>query len=273
MKFSIVTPSYNQAPFLTRMLNSVTKESATSEVEHVILDNCSTDGSVEILREYAKRPGPMSVSLTVERDEGQTAAINRGLLRATGDIMCWLNTDEFLMPGALTEVSRFFGSHPEVDVAFGGCHFVDKDGRYVRTRREAFFSIPMLVYYGCFIPSCSTFFRRRIVDEGNILDPSFNVAMDHEWYTRLAARGYRFASVDVELAVFTWHGSNKSSVLRRRRVAERRLVQDRYSSMPVPSSVRHAAYSLVALFWRGIRWFRNRPWGKHRGLRNDSISA
>ena len=253
MKISVITASYNQGGFIKKCLDSIRKQGKEAVIEHIILDNCSTDNTAQELAAYQASPGAIDVKIIVEADEGQTAAINKGFLMATGEILSWLNTDEWYEAGALAKVTDFFAEHPEVDIVFGDCDFVDSVGNLVKHKREYFYSESMLIYYGCFIPSCATFVRRRVIDDGIMLNPEFKVTMDFDWYVRMAKAGYCFSHFPATLASFTWHETNISSTLVKRRKLERRLVQDRYGGISGPNWFRTFVYGIMLRFWQVIR--------------------
>lgn len=252
LQITIVTPSFNQGKFIKKCIDGVKKQQWPL-VEHIILDNCSTDSTGVALANYQTASGAVDVRVFVEPDRGQTAAINKGFILARGEIVCWLNTDEWYEDGALATVADFFIRHPEVDVVFGDCDFVDSAGNLVKCKREFFFSQSMLLFYGCYIPSCSTFIRRRLIDDGVFLDPKFKVTMDFDWYVRLAKAGYRFAHLPITLASFTWHDTNISSNFFERRKIERRLVQDSNSGVPGPNWFRTLVYGVMLRFWLVVR--------------------
>lgn len=248
MKISIVTPSYNQGRFIQKSIDSV-RAQHNVEVEHIILDNCSTDGTAVCLEKYYNDPQGVKVKIFVEPDDGQSAAINRGFQLATGDIVCWLNTDEYYKPNALAQVAAFFQDHPKTDVLYGDCDFVDAQGRLVKQKREFGFSQSMLLYYGCYIPSCATFIRRKIIDAGHLLDESYRVTMDFEYFVRLARLGYHFSHLPACLACFTWHETNISNTQLARRLLERRKVQDCYSRISGPTFFQTLVYEFMRYFW------------------------
>ncbi len=140
MKITVVTPSFNQGSFIGKCLNSVRSQRGDFLVEHIILDNCSNDGTGEVIAEYAADHGLVELRTFIEADDGQTSAINKGFSLATGDVVCWLNTDEWYVEGALQHVAGYFEAHPEVDVVFGDCQFASVDGAPMRRKREYFFS-------------------------------------------------------------------------------------------------------------------------------------
>lgn len=255
-KFSIITPSYNQGPFIKKCLNSVQDQNGKFLVEHIILDNCSTDGTKNILEDYQKNHAGIDLHVYIEKDSGQTAAINKGLQIATGDIVCWLNTDEWYEPGTLQKVKDFFDLHPGVDVAFGNFDFIDSAGNLIKSKKEIFFSKAMLMYYGCFIPSCATFVRRSIIDRGLLLRPEFKVAMDFDWYVRIADAGYRFAIINEKLASFILHDSNISSTLAKRGKQEQKNVRLEFSQIRGPIFFRVLAFNALHYYWIAARVIR-----------------
>jgi len=256
MKFSIVTPSYNQGCFIEKCLESVRNQRGNFSIEHIILDSCSTDSTFESLCSYQSNCNSVDVRIHIEKDGGQTAAINKGFGLATGDIVCWLNTDEWYETDTLACISQYFAEHHDIDVVFGDCNFVDSLGNLVKRKRELFYSKSMLLYYGCYIPSCSTFVRRRVIDDGVLLRQEFKVTMDLDWYVRLAIAGYKFAHLPVTLSTFTWHDTNISSTLVKRRFLERRMVLDQYSGVGGPAWYRTCHYGIMRHFWLVVRVLR-----------------
>lgn len=253
MKVSIVTPSFNQGCFLEDCVKSVRTQASGGafHVEHIVVDACSTDETVSVLQEWQNkveksegekgkscsqqstldaRPSTQPASTysfhyTSEPDKGQTDAINKGFRKSTGDWVMWLNADDYLLPGALEKLLAFAARHPEADVIYGDCRFVDEQGNAIRDKREGAFDPGMLLFYGCYIPSTACFYRRRVLDRGFYLDASYKVCMDFEYYVRLAVEGCRFLHLPALLACFRWHGSNVSSVYAKKRREERLQVQ------------------------------------------------
>ena len=267
MKFSIVTPNYNYGRFLKKALESVLAQAdapGAPEIEHIVIDGGSTDDSVQILERWdsfvrgtaAAKGSRYSFHYISEPDQGQTDAINKGLRRATGDIVAWLNADEYYLPGKLALVAAYFASHPKVDFVYGEPLFVDKDGKPIRVKRAHRFSFFVLAAHLTFIASCCAFWRRRVLDAGHYLDPSFRVNMDGEYYCRLAKAGYRFRFFPSVVAAFVWHDENVSVLFAEQRQTERRQLQERYVPLPhcmrrhVTANYRRIAY--VAKMYRRV---------------------
>jgi glycosyltransferase involved in cell wall biosynthesis len=253
MLISVVTASFNQGAFIGKCLSSVRDQEGDFEIEHIVLDNCSTDNTSIELQRHRANSGRVRFTAIVERDDGQTAAINKGFSLAKGDVVCWLNTDEWYKPGALEAVSRYLSKNADVDMVFGDCDFVDATGNVVKRRREYGFLLPVLIYYECNVPSCATFIRRRVLDSGLFLNPEFKVIMDGDWYARIAVSGFRIAHIAKSLACFTWHGDNITIRFPERKARERRLLMDRFSGIGGPNWFRSAVYFVARWFWIGVR--------------------
>ncbi|MGA3055102.1 MAG: glycosyltransferase family 2 protein [Candidatus Korobacteraceae bacterium] len=226
---SVITPSYNSAEFLEDALLSVARQQGP-RVEHIVIDCASTDNTLEILDRFPQ------VQWISEPDQGQSDAINKGFLRASGDLVGWLNADDYYLPGGLQAIAHAAEMHPEADVIYGDCVFVDGAGKIVRSKVEHDFDPAILMYFGCYIPSTSTFMRRRVIDSGLLLDCDYRVCMDFEYFARLAHAGGKFHYVPRFIAAFRWHGCNVSLKQVNRRAQERRQVQRTFGERQYSSS-------------------------------------
>lgn len=181
-RISIVTPSFNQGKYLEKTILSVL-EQGYPNLEYIIIDGGSTDESVEIIRKYADR----LTYWVSEPDRGQSHAINKGFERATGDIFGWLNSDDFLYPGALHEVSQFFDNNPGLMVLVGGGDYLDEAGELIvrtippKVDLEALYS-----WFDNYFWQPSTFIHRRAWEASGSLDESLNFAMDFDLWLRIA---------------------------------------------------------------------------------------
>lgn len=123
-KISVITPSYNQAQFVEATLQSVLDQNYPN-LEYIVIDGGSTDGSAEIIERYADQ----LTYWVSEKDSGQSQAINKGLRRATGDILCWLNSDDTFLPGTLAFVAEQLADGSGTSAIVGDCAVVYLDGR------------------------------------------------------------------------------------------------------------------------------------------------
>ena len=198
MKFTIVTPSFNQGRFLPDCVESVLAQTKV-EIQHIVIDAGSSDETAAVLERYPH------LQWTSEPDDGMSDGINKGFRQATGDWVMWLNCDDYLLPGALEKVADFIKSHPQAHVVHGDCIYVKEDKTPIRRKLDTPVDEWDLLFVGCCIPSTSTFFRREIIDAGHLLDVSYRNCMDWEYYLRLFRLGYRFGYIPAALAGFRWH--------------------------------------------------------------------
>ncbi len=168
-------------------------------MEHIVTDAGSTDVTLEVLR------GQSHLKWTSEADGGMSDGINKGFLKAAGEWVMWLNCDDYLLPGALDKVADFARGHPEADVIHGDCLFVDAGGQQLRRKFDTPVDEWDFLFVGCCIPSTATFYHRRIVEAGHLLDVGYRNCMDWEYYLRLSREGYRFRYLPEALAGFRWH--------------------------------------------------------------------
>jgi len=210
---TVITPSYNQAEFLPRTVESVLSQDYPG-LEYLVMDGASTDGSVAILERYAAAGKLRFVS---QKDGGQSAALNEGFRRTSGAIVGWLNSDDLYAAGALRVVAEYFATHPDVEWLFGQCPIVDRHDRRIKdwiTRYKAFwlrrYSYRRLLIEN-FISQPAVFFRRRLLDRVGALDPDYHLAMDYDLWLRMG-RVAAPAFLDRELAYFRSSGDNKMSL-------------------------------------------------------------
>ena len=203
-RISIVTPSFNQGVFIAEAIESVLAQNYAN-TEHIIVDNCSTDGTSKVLGTYPH------LKVICGKDQGQSDALNKGFKAATGDIVGWLNADDKYLPGCFDCILETFAKHSEFDLVYGDYRWVDVTGKLIRVRKELGFDMFMLKYlHWLYIPSTATFFLRKIFDEGNFLNINYHYVRDYEFYIRLAGRGYRFGHISRVMADFRRHADAKS---------------------------------------------------------------
>jgi glycosyltransferase involved in cell wall biosynthesis len=180
---SIVTPSYNQARYLEHTIRSVLDQDYPN-LEYIIVDGGSTDGSVDIIKRYANN----LAWWTSEKDMGQTDAINKGFNRAHGDILAWLNSDDTYEPNAISEAVRYLLDHPEIGLVYGDTNYINEEGRVLGRFPAAQTNYTRLRRGYVHIPQQASFWRADLWHEVGPLDPSFYFAMDYDLWVRLAAR-------------------------------------------------------------------------------------
>ena len=196
VRISVITPSYRQLPWLKLCIASVADQQGVS-VEHIIQDAQSGPELEDWVREHSK------ARLYVEGDSGMYDAINRGFARATGDILCWLNSDEQYLDGALAQVARFFEAHPKIDVLFGDALLVGNTGTLLSYRRVIFPRVAHIQLSHLNVLSCATFVRRSVFERGYKLDCRFKAIADAVWVVELIKARIPMALLNEPLAVFT----------------------------------------------------------------------
>lgn len=212
MKFSIVTPSFNSGRFIERTIRSVLDQ-GYPDLEYLVIDGGSTDDTLEILKRYGDRVWWLS-----EPDSGQPEAINKGLRRATGDVVAFLNADDIYEPRALVRVAEYFAEHPEVKWAYGKCRIIDENDREIR-RPITLYKNLLLRRYSYrklltenFISQPATFWRREAHDEVGFINEAEHYAMDYEFWLRLGQR-YPAGVIPHYLAAFRMYDTSKSGSL------------------------------------------------------------
>src|SRR5437867_1645197 len=263
LKISVVTPSFNQAKYLETTLRSV-MEQVYPHLEHIVIDGGSTDGSQEILQRYASR----LAYWCSEKDRGQADAIAKGFQRATGEILCWLNSDDVFLPGALRAVAQFFHRHPEAEAVCGGAYIINSQGQPVRRFGHCTLGVKATFnrfrFYGQDgVYQQATFWRRSAYEAVGGLNRELHFIMDRELFTRLAQRR-PFQKIPALLACFRIHEECKTRCIPDVQRRESAVFFEKYSSgdcnnfqqlwlhwrYRVPSLARKAA--LFALVHLGI---------------------
>ena len=177
---SIVTPSFNQAAYLERTIQSVLDQ-GYPRLEYLVMDGGSSDGSVSIIGRYDS-----AISYWVsEPDAGQAAAVNQGWARSSGEILGWINSDDFYLPGTLSFVGSYFASHPETLMLYGRCQVVDADGRPLGVIGDPF-DMRRILRGDDMIPQPSAFVRRAAWEKAGAIDESLRYSMDYDFFIRVA---------------------------------------------------------------------------------------
>ena len=205
MRISVLTPSRNYRRFLVDALQSVEAQ-RVGDVEHVVVDGASTDGTLGVLHEWSNLIRYLS-----EPDNGQSDALNKAAAMATGEWLGWLNADEFYLPGAFDAVRAALRRDPDADVIYGDCCLVDVDGRVLRLLPQHSFHPRTLRWYGPIIASCAFFIRAAALPQRG-WDPELSRMMDWDLYLELERRGAKFAHVRAPLAAFRVHGEQVTAV-------------------------------------------------------------
>jgi len=206
-RISVVTPCYNHAEFLEQTIRSVLLQRYPN-LEYIVIDGGSSDGSVEIVKKYESH---LAFWIS-EPDRGQGHAINKGFLRSTGQIMCWLNSDDYFLPGTLRTVAHYLGGDEGTAALVGHCLYVDPDGNSLRLDKGEFTSRRSLLRFwlGYNMPQSSIFWRREVFERVGLLDEDLYYTMDFDYWARIAEH-LGFTNVDSILSCATSHPRAKTA--------------------------------------------------------------
>jgi glycosyltransferase involved in cell wall biosynthesis len=245
-RVSVITPSYNQGHFIEETIRSVL-EQGYPNLEFSIFDGGSTDQTVEILTKYH----PQLSFWRSEKDGGQAAAINEGFRRATGDILCWLNSDDLHCGNTLSTVAGLLSAClDQPAVVYGGCEMFHDRTRAKEVRPAMPFSQQLLETVD-FFDQPSVFWTRKAWEIAGPLDESLHYTFDWEWFLR-AGKVCRFTAAGVLLSRYRIHQAHKSGTGGKMRWTELLTVVRRHSS---PAVVDHYEFLVRNHF---ARWWLNK---------------
>ena len=200
---SIITPSFNQSAFLRQAMLSVLEQDY-DDLEYLVVDGGSTDGSVEIIKEYADR----LTWWVSEKDSGQAEAINKGLAHARGEIVAWLNSDDFYLPGAVAAAVRALETHPAAVLAYANMQAVDERGRMTNLLTYRQRTLEDLLCFNI-IGQPAVFMRGSALQAVGGVDASLHALLDHQLWIKLALHG-EILHVDATWAAARYHPGAKN---------------------------------------------------------------
>lgn len=250
-RISIITPSYNQVDFIETTLLSVL-EQEYPDLEYIVMDGGSTDGTLDILRKYEDR-----LQWVSEPDRGQAHAINKGLALASGEVTAFLNSDDVYTPGALLSVGHFFEEHPEAQWLTGKCNIIDESGREMRKSITAYKNFWLgFRSYGVlqvlnYISQPATFWRRRLLAQVGSLNEDLRFTMDYEYWLRIGKQ-HRLYALRQGLAGFRLYTASKSGGGYEEQFAEELSVCRRFAS-PVMVQLHRLHNALILGVYRRQR--------------------
>jgi glycosyltransferase involved in cell wall biosynthesis len=216
LKFSVVTPSYQQGRFIDKTIQSVLSQSYEN-FEYIIFDAKSDDETIDILKAYEDK-----IDWISENDDGQADAVNKGILKATGDVICWLNSDDVYEADAFRQVAKYFEDNPDMDIVYGRGYHIDTNNNFINEYPTTAFDANFLKE-NCFICQPALFFRKCVIEKIGLLDKSLYYCMDYEFWLRAADKGLKFGYLEEVLAHSRLYKDNKT--LRNRQAVHKEIVQ------------------------------------------------
>ena len=252
-RISIITPSFNQGNFIEETILSVLSQDYP-DLEYLVMDGGSSDGTLSVLENYSGK-----VTWISEADKGQTHAINKGLRRATGSIVGYLNADDLLLPGTLKTVADTFMNDPQTWWVTGKCRIVDEENNEIRRPITVYkntllgshsFSLLLMTNY---ISQPATFWRREALESAGYLDENLHYVMDYEYWLRLYS-GRPPVFIPEYLAVFKIHRNSKTTSTGHKDiyVAEEKIVVQRYARSRFQMFLHNAHRSLMTFAYSVI---------------------
>ena len=239
---SIVSPSLNQGQFIRDTIESVLMQDYPN-MEYWVMDGGSTDRTVDILRAYESDP---RFSWLSEPDHGQSDAINKGWRRCQGEILAYLNSDDIYYAGAIDTQTSYLMDHPEIDMVYGDCAFIDAHGEVLEHLYSRPFSLLELLHFN--IPHQPTvFLRQQAVAKVGPLDLSYGHALDSEYWLRLHAAGHRIAYNPHLVAAYRLHGASKTGACHERAYVEWERLIKAYAPHDMYRQVMADLYLAVAI--------------------------
>jgi glycosyltransferase involved in cell wall biosynthesis len=246
-RISVVVPSFNQAQYIELTLRSILDQ-AYPELELIVIDGGSKDGSVDIIRKYERH---MKFWCS-EPDGGQTQGIIKGFSHACGEILCFLNSDDLFETGVLHEVGEYFRQHPNVDAVYGDALWIDAQGKALRRQKEIPFNRFVWLYTYNYIPGMSMFWRRTVYDRTGGLNPAFKLAFDTDLWIRFSDHG-KIKHVARQWSRTRFYPEQKNRRLREQSDGEDMLIRSRYwtgGAMPSTYNFRRKIALAIRVLWK-----------------------
>ncbi len=245
-KISLITPTLNQGKFIKQTIQSVLSQNYPN-LEYLIIDGGSTDETKEILESYGNKLIWIS-----EKDKGQSEAINKGLKTVTGEILGYLNSDDYLEKNALVKVGEFFTQNNNAYWLTGKCYTVDENGRETRKLITSYKNLFLkylrskwLFYIVQFISQPATFWRREVTKKIGLFDKSLHYSMDYDYWLRIWQK-YKPYYLDDYLAYYRVHQRSKAIISPETQFKVEFDIIRRYTNSKIILSV-HKFHSLLAL--------------------------
>lgn len=265
---SIVTPTYNQAAFLRETIETVLSQDYP-HIEHIVIDDGSTDETPQILAEYSGR-----IQWESQKNMGQTPTINKGWVQSTGEIITWLNSDDTFLPGAVSKGVEYLNSHPDVGIVFGDTLFTEADGAPIEEskRLKGFDFRKFVVKCENLIPQPSAFIRRSVLENTGPLDPSYYYFMDWDFWLRAGIRN-RIEYIPELLSTYRLHQESKTVAQAAKAAPELEYMYRKFFALPeLPEEIKRLEkWAMVNMYFTSGGYYLKG--GNPRGARQMGLKA
>jgi glycosyltransferase involved in cell wall biosynthesis len=257
MKFTIITPSYNQARFLSQTIESVINQEGDFEIEYIVMDGGSTDNTVQILKNYKKKlknDKNIKFYWQSKKDKGQADAINQGLKSATGDIVAYINSDDYYLPGAFEKVRKYFSDHPDKKWAVGNCDVTQNNLKWTFWLKHLwpiqYFKDALYVFNTVNQPA--VFMKKQLIDIVGYFDTGYKFAFDYDYWLRCINKSLP-GRIYSNLACFRIHENSKGNIGFAEQFREDAEVLGRYKFNPAIRLVHRLGHMTVNSVYKYLK--------------------
>lgn len=225
MRFSIITPTLNQSQFIEQTIRSVINQNY-SDYEHIIVDGGSVDSTIDILKRYK------TLKWISEKDNGQSHAINKGFAMATGDILAWINSDDYYQENIFESVADYFIQHPNCYFLYGDITYVNEHGRYLESFKGNNLTLTNLVRCPDIIRQPSCFWRKDVIGQIGGLSETLHLVMDFDFLLRIGLK-FEYHYLNKNLSFFRHYQNNKTHRLLKKQAIELLTVLLKYKKLNI----------------------------------------
>jgi len=249
-KISVITPSYNQAKYIKMTIDSVLTQRYPN-LEYIVMDGGSTDGTVEILESYGKK-----IKWISKGDSGQSDAINKGIKLSSGEIIGYINSDDYLLKNSLFKIANLFSENNNAYWVTGVCKIVDENNfevrqlvTYYKNIFLKYFRSEKLLYVVNYISQPATFWRRELFKKIGYFDEKLHYSMDYDYWLRIAKK-YKLYFIDDYLAAYRVHNKSKAVTSPETQFKAEFMISSKYIDSKVIQVVHKIHYLLAILMYR-----------------------
>ncbi len=223
LRFSIITPSYNQGKYIEDTIKSVLNQNYNN-FEHIVIDGGSIDNTIEILKKNSH------LKWISEKDNGQADAINKGFKMANGDIIAWLNSDDYYEKNIFEKIANFFAYKPDAFFLYGDITYVDKNKNFIKKIQGDTMFYKELLNNPDIVRQPSCFWRSEVHQKVGLLDDKLQLVMDYEFFLRIG-KNYKFYYYPENFSYFRNYNQGKTFYLKRKQAKELFRVMKKYSPL------------------------------------------
>jgi len=263
-RITIITPSYNQGQYIEETIRSVLLQDYYN-LEYIVIDGGSTDLTLQVLKKYDRY-----ITWISEPDEGQTDAINKGLKRATGEIVAYLNSDDIYEPGTLNRIAEMFLRYETIAMIYGDVTHIDTNSRIIEHHKTGKVNLGKYLLAGEFyLPQPSVFFRKNVIDSVGYFDKTLHLAMDYDYWLKILLK-FKTCYVPETFSCARIYPNAKSSALDYRYFDEMLSIYTRiFANNPRLEPLRKNVFGYV--YFSGALTFLRRRYF-HKAVKNFKIA-